>query len=356
MQGQPNCSSGYARKLSCVVLLLLMAPGMAWAHGGGVDEESHPWTSWPFAPEILIGVAMAAVFYVSGWLHRRDRAVSVSTWRHVSFFAGLAALLIALQSPLDVLAEHSFTMHQFQHMFLRAIGPMLLMLAAPQVLLIAGMPEVLRSRVLAPLLASRVAGTSFGFFAHPFVATFLLLAVPVFWHIPRFHDLSVLNEPVHYVMHITMLVSGLFFCWRVLDPRPAPQGASYATRIVMCWAAIAGNIPLGAYLTVKSVVLYESYDTKGRLWGLSALADEQMGGMVIWSPGSMMFAVLLVLVIRLWGARERQLNDRPARESAALAPGTLAAANRKLGLRLAAIAMLVGAGVAVVAVLQRYMP
>ena len=349
-------NSRKAYVLVCMASVLLMAPIVANAHGGGAKENLQPWANWPFAPELLIGVAIATVFYVRGWLQRRDRAGAISVWRHASFFVGLGALLIALQSPLDTLAEHSFTMHQFQHMFLRAIGPMLLMLAVPQVLLIAGMPEWLRARVLAPLLTSRTAGALFGFFAHPFVATFLLLAVPVFWHIPRFHDLSVMNVPVHYVMHITMLVSGLFFCWRVLDPRPAPHGASYATRIVMCWAAIAGNIPLGAYLTVKSVVLYSAYDTKGRLWGLSALADEQMGGMVIWSPGSMMFAVLLLVVIRLWGARERQLDSRPAREMTAPTPASMAAANRKMGLRLAAIAMLVGAGVAAVAVLQQFMP
>lgn len=330
---------------------------MAWAHGGGVEESRQPWTSWPpIAPELLIGVVLAAVFYIRGWQHRRDRSGAISGWRHFSFLAGLAALLVALQSPLDVLAEHSFTMHQFQHMFLRAIGPMLLMLAAPQVLLIAGMPEWLRTHVLAPLLASRAAGAIFGFFAHPFVATFLLLAVPVFWHIPEYHNLSIMDVPVHYVMHITMLVSGMFFFWRVLDPRPAPQGASYGTRIVMSWAAIAGNIPLGAYITVKSVVLYPAYDIKGRLWDLSALADEQMGGIVIWSPGSMMFAVLLVLVIRLWGAREQQLEQRGRGTTRGNTQTSIATANRRLGLRLAAIAVMVGAGVAVIAVLQQFMP
>lgn len=333
-----------------------MTPGVAGAHGGGVIEGSQPWTSWPFAPELLIGVAIATMFYIRGWIQRRDRIGAISAWRHASFFAGLFALLIALQSPLDALAEHSFTMHQFQHMFLRAIGPMLLMLAAPQVLLIAGMPEWLRAHVLAPWLASRVAGAIFGFFAHPFVATFFLLAVPVFWHIPQYHNLSILDVPVHYVMHITMLLSGMFFFWRVLDPRPAPQGAGYGTRIVMSWAAIAGNIPLGAYITIKSVVLYPAYDIKGRLWDISALADEQMGGVVIWSPGSMMFGVLLVLVIRLWGQRERQLEQRGRGATYGKPQMSVAAANRRIGLRLAAIALMVGAGVAVVAVLQQFMP
>lgn len=341
----------------CVVLLLLLLTSRAaWSHGGAVVENAQPWANWPFAPELLIGVAIAAAFYIRGWMQRRDRSGAISAWRHAGFFAGLAALLIALQSPLDVLAEHSFTMHQFQHMFLRAIGPMLLMLAAPQVLLIAGMPDWLRARVLAPLLTSRVAGALFGFFAHPFVATFFLLAVPVFWHIPEYHNLSVMNVPVHYVMHITMLLSGMFFFWRVLDPRPAPQGVSYATRIVMSWAAIAGNIPLGAYITVKSVVLYPAYDVKGRLWDLGALADEQIGGMVIWSPGSMMFAVLILVVIRLWGKREQQLDSRASSGLIVMSQASLASANRKLGLRLAAIAVMVGGGVALVAILQQFMP
>lgn len=343
--------------ICCLASVFVLVSAGAWAHGGPASEGERPWSSWPFSPEVLAGVAIAATFYATGWLRRRSRGRGTSAWRHVAFFLGLAALLVALQSPLDVLAEHSFTMHQFQHMFLRAIGPMLLMLAAPQVLLIAGMPDVLRTRVLAPLLASRVAAAIFGFFAHPFVATFFLLAVPVFWHLPYYHNLSVLDDPVHYVMHVTMLLSGLFFFWRVLDPRPAPQGASYGTRIVMSWAAIAGNVPFGAYLTLKSAMLYPAYDVKGRLWDLSALADEQMGGMVIWSPGSMMFLVLLLVVIGRWGARERRL-DETGRHGLAAVPArtSLAAANRRLALRLAAIAALVGVGVATVAILRQYMP
>lgn len=337
-----------------MVWMVLAIPALA--HGGGESEAARPWSDWPFAPEILIGVGLAAVFYINGWRQRRDRAGAVSAWRHAGFFAGLLALLIALQSPLDALAEHSFTMHQFQHMFLRAIGPMLLMLAMPQVLLIAGMPQWLRSHVLAPLLSSRVAGVIFGFFAHPFVATFFLLAVPVFWHIPEYHNLSIMNVPVHYVMHITMLVSGMFFFWRVLDPRPAPQGASYATRIVMSWAAIAGNIPLGAYITLKSAVLYPAYDLKGRLWDWSALADEQVGGVVIWSPGSMMFAILLVVVIRLWGVREKQLHESGRWRAAPQSPASRSMANRKMAWRLAGIAATVAAGVAMVALLQQFMP
>lgn len=311
---------------------------------------------WPLSPGLLSGVVIVAVCYVRGWLEQRGSAGAVSVWRHAGFFAGLAALLIALQSPLDILADHSFTLHQFQHLFLRAIGPLLLMLSIPQALLIAGMPEKLRIGGLAPLLASRAAGAVFGFFSHPFVATFLLLAVPVFWHLPGFHDLSVRNATVHAIMHATMFASGMFFFWRVLDPRPAPQGASYGTRIVMSWAAIAGNIPLGAYMTLKSAVLYPVYGENGRALDLSAMADEQLGGVVIWSPGSMVFGVLLVVVIRFWGMQEQQQNRHGQYEAAIDAKVSLAMANRRMGWRLAAIAATVGAGVAMVAVLRQFLP
>ena len=332
---------------------LTVIPGFAWSHSGG-GENTDQWAMWPFAPEILIGVGLAAAFYVAGWAGRRGRTAPVSAWRHASFFAGLAALLAALQSPLDVLAEHSFTMHQVQHLFLRALGPMLLLLAAPQTLLVAGMPEALRGRVLAPLLAARFVKAVFGFFAHPLIATLLFLAVPVFWQLPQYHNLSLLDDPLHYVMHVTMLVSGLFFFWRVLDPRPAPLGTGYGTRIVMSWGAIAGNIPLGAYIALKSSVLYPAYDVNGRLW-FSPLMDEQLGGFVIWIPGSMMFVVLLLIVIRIWGAREDRLDGLRRRGIALRSPSLSAqsAANRRLALRLGAIAVVVGAAVAAIAILQR---
>lgn len=333
-----------------------LAPATAWSYASG-GESASPWTNWPLSLDILLPVLVAGVLYTIGLKRRGDRG-GATAWRHASFFAGLAALLIALQSPLDAFAEHSFAMHQLQHLFLRSVGPMLLLLPAPQALLIAGMPEALRERVLRPLLTSRLIGMVFGFLAHPLVATLLLLGVPLFWHLPQYHNLSVLDLPVHYVMHVTMLVSGLFFFWRVLDPRPAPLGAGYGTRIVMSWAAIAGSIPLGAYIALKSSVLYPAYEVHGRLWDLGALGDEQLGGFVIWIPGSMMFVALLLIVIRMWGTRERRL-DALRQRGIALPPAPVserAAANRRLAQRLAAIAAVVGAGVVAVGILQQFVP
>jgi putative membrane protein len=338
------------------VVALLWVPQIASAHNDGAEGTS-PWSSWPFEPEILAGVSIAAALYLTGLAKRYGRTASISALRHASFFAGLAVLLVALQSPLDALADHSFTMHQVQHLLLGALGPMLLLLAAPQTLLVAGMPDAMRKFVLAPLLVNRSVQATFAFLAHPVIATFVLIAAVYFWHLPKYHNLAVIDVPIHYTMHITMLVSGLFFFWRVLDPRPAPVGASYGVRVIMSSAAMAGSMPLSAYITFKSSVLYPAYDMKGRLWDLSALLDERFGGLIMWIPGGIVFGVLLLIVMRMWGKREDQLNASGRRDgsskSGSFSPNT---GNGRLGWGLAVIPLVVFACVVAIGFLQRILP
>ncbi len=338
------------------VAALVCIPQIAWAHtDGGVS--ANPWSRWPFEPEIIAGVLIAAALYLAGWARRYGRTASISGWRHASFFAGLAVLLVALQSPLDALADHSFMMHQVQHLFLGALGPMLLLLAAPQTLLVAGMPGAMREHVLAPLLVSRSVQAAFAFLAHPVVATFVLTGALYFWHLPKYHNLAVIDVPVHYVMHVTMLVSALFFFWRVLDPRPAPVGAGYGMRVVMASAAIAGSTPLGAYIAFKSSVLYPAYDVKGRLWGLDALLDERFGGLIMWVPGGVVFGVLILIVMRHWGKREDRLDALGRRglvsKPVLSSPNT---GNGRLAWGLAVIPLVIFACVVAVGFLQRVLP
>lgn len=329
-----------------VFALLLGVAATAFGHGEDGHAEGAA-LAWPFAPEILAGTFLFACVYAAGMLRRREAANRASAWRHVSFFAGLAALLAALQSPLDAAAEHSFALHQVQHLFLQSVGPMLLMLAAPQAMLVAGMPQAWRAGALAAVVSNTAVRAIFGLAARPAAATLLLVGSLFFWHIPRYHDLALADDGVHYLMHFTMLASGLLFFWRLFDPRPAPAGAGYGVRLTMTFAAITATTPLGAFLALKSAVLYPGYDAQGRLWPqLGALQDEQLGGLAMWIPGGLILAVAALLVIRLWGARERLSEKRRLRELASNAPPARAAGvalrakNRALAFRLLAISAL----------------
>lgn len=304
----------------------------ALAHGGAEVTAQTAWSAWRVTPDVVIPTMVIASVYGAGMMRRRAVTISVPWWRHGLFFAGLAAVFVSLQSPVDPVAERLFSVHQIQHLLLRMLGPMLLALSWPEGLLTAGLPAPIRRAVLAPVISDRTIRAIFRFIAHPAIATILFIGALYFWQIPRYHNLALLNGPVHYLMHATMFVVGLIFWWRVFDRRPprsvidtecgderwwrlferrpAPYGLSYGVRLMMLWVVILSNIVLGSYTALKTTVLYGGYDVLGRLFGYSALGDEQLGGIIIWIPSSMMCLVAVLIVIHLWGLHETRLDER----------------------------------------------
>jgi putative membrane protein len=158
-------------------------------------------------------------------------------------------------------------------------------------------------------------------------ATLLFIGTTYFWMVPRYHDVAILDEPIHYLWHATLLLSGLVFFWRVLDPRPYPLGASLGTRLAMFWFASLGNIVLGFYLSFKHRLLYRAYEEMGRLWGVSPIEDERLGGLLMWVMGGMTFAAAMLMVHR-WASREESVAARRERQSAALDAASRAAKQR----------------------------
>jgi putative membrane protein len=70
------------------------------------------------------------------------------------------------------------------------------------------------------------------------------------------------------------------------------------------------NIVIGSYLAFKQPVLYSAYTELGRLGSYSALADELLGGALIWIPSSMMGVVSVLIVIHMWGSHETREEHR----------------------------------------------
>jgi putative membrane protein len=278
------------------------------------------WAAWPLTPGITLSIMLAGGLYIAGQRERAERGDNPDL-RHLAFFGGLAALFLALQSPIEPLSDHLFFVHQIEHMLLRTTAPMLLVLAAPQAALLRGMPAWLRRNAVSPIVGNPLIHT-LRILGHPAVATILFVGTTYFWMIPRYHDLAILDEPVHYLWHTTLFLSGLIFFWRILDPRPTPLGASLGVRLFMFWTASIGNILLGSYLSFKHQVLYHAYDEMGRLWGISAATDETFGGLTMWIPGSMMFVATAMLMIYRWAQQE----ERSFARSGAVASGRVTAA------------------------------
>jgi putative membrane protein len=276
-----------------------------FAHGDGTLTEDTIWRSWSFSAEMVLLTALAIVVYVRGMTRIRSGSIGKRRYQAVFFFSGIAAIFLALQSPIDPMAERLFSIHQLQHLLLRMLGPMLLALSAPQGVLIAGLPRNWRRPLFQYIGTKRWVRRVLAVLMNPTFVWVSFIASLYIWQIPAFHNAALYNPVIHYIMHISMLVSGLLFWGLMFDHRDAANTVLHPVRVIMLIGAIVSNILLGALITLKEVVLYTAYDDAGqRLFNIMPLSDEGMGGYIIWVPSSMMCLIAILIIIHGWAKHE----------------------------------------------------
>jgi putative membrane protein len=292
--------------LATSLLLSLITPLATYAHGGEGLTADAILSSWNFTPDIVILTLLGITVYLRGMARRKQVINPIPPLRHVLFFSGVAVVFLALESPLDPLAERLFLMHQIQHIMLRMLGPMLITLSGPEGILIAGLPRFARQYILAPVVSNRAVQACFRFLTHPLVAFVVFLASLYIWQIPRVHNAALENDALHYVMHISMLAAGMMFFWLIFDRRPPPQSLKYKPRLLMLVGVIVSNMLIGAVTTLKSTVLYTAYGINDRLFNLPPLVDETIGGFILWVPSSMMCIIAILIALHGWGKDEQR--------------------------------------------------
>jgi putative membrane protein len=299
--------------------------GPATAHGDEIEAlTGNVWTMWDFSPTIIVGCLLVLAVYFRGYLRRRQREQTAGFWKALSFISGVALTYTVLQSPVDALSDHVFWIHRIQHVALHHWIPMLLVLSAPIAELIRGLPAWARRGLLKPVIRNRGVRAVYGFIQHPVVAPLLFVGLIYFWLTPPIFQYATLHESVHEIMHYSMLIEGIPFWWLMLDPKPGR--ISYTWRLLILWAIMMPQILLGAYITMTHRVLYPLYATLDQGWVSSYLADQQMGGLIIWIPASMMSVVAALIVIRFMVRRDaapsRTQPAHPEWKPAAEAPHT----------------------------------
>ena len=281
--------------------------GVSPAHAhGGVESGQSVATAWSWDPTVPLGILLAGALYVAGLRNWKNPSHPVNAWQRVSFFAGLGVIFLALQSPLDPLSDHLFLMHQIQHLLLRMVGPPLILLGAPLTPLLRGLPAAARQRVVRPLAGTPVIRRLYTFLTNPIVAALLFLGTLFFWQGQGTHNLSLRNDGVHYLMHLTMLFTGLLFWWVIIDLKPHRSRMPYVARALYLGFQIFPNTLLGAIVTFSPGMLYSAYGEVERLWGISLMADQAIGGTILWIPGDMMFLIAAALMVGLWFQQEEE--------------------------------------------------
>ncbi|MDR7004474.1 cytochrome c oxidase assembly protein [Paraburkholderia strydomiana] len=267
---------------------------------------------WEFSPTVVIALLLPAILFVRG-----ASKAKVSVARRVSFWFGLVALYVALHTRLDYFFEHEFFMHRTQHLVLHHLGPFFIALSYPGAALRAGIPFRWRQRFVRPALALPFVRKLLDVVMHPVVAVTLFVGLIYFWLMSPVHFVAMLDWRLYRVMNWSMVVDGLLFWWLVLDPRPAPPARlSPGKRVLVVIAAIPPQIILGAFIFFSPRELYPIYSICGRAFTwLSPMRDQQIGGLLLWIPGSMMSVIGALVALRHWmrlSARGRVRSERRA--------------------------------------------
>ena len=225
----------------------------------------------PIAAATLAAAAYAARTRA---LSRRGRR-TLPAWRQACFYLGLAALVAALVSPLDRLAEtRVFYAHMIQHLTIGEVAPLLILLG-------------LSGAVLRPLLAWAPA-RRLRFLLAPLVALPIWAVNLYAWHLPALYELALASEPVHWLEHGTFLAAGLLMWGALIEPLPGPAWfgpgakAAYVLVVRALGCAILGNV-----LIWSGTAFYPAYAEGERIWGISPLHDQRLGGAIMFIWGAL---------------------------------------------------------------------
>lgn len=248
--------------------------------------------SWNFQPGIVLCLVLSAWIYGRGW--RRLQALVPSRfppWRLVSFFGGLAVLLLAICSPLDAFGNFLLQAHMVQHMLLIMVAPPLLLLGFPYLPFLLGLPRGFVSGVLGPFMAWKKWKALGRLLTHPLICWGLFVFSNIFWHTPPFYERALRFPGWHNIEHLCFVGTSLLFWWQIVQPWPSRPHWPRWTMIPYLLFADIQNTALSAILSFYDRVLYPTYAAAPRIGGISALEDQAAAAAIMWVPGSIAFLV-----------------------------------------------------------------
>ncbi len=267
---------------------------------------------------------LAALFYAVGVTRaQRLGRATPPPWRRISFGAGIALVLIALIGPVDTLSGQYFTMHMAQHLLLVLIAPPLLLLGAPVVMVLRGLPPFLQRPVFVTVARNRVMRRVTRTLLHSHVALGLFLATLWLWHVPQLYSAAVTDDFVHLLEHTAFFWPAVFFWWNVVDSWPFRARLSAPRRLLYIFLATAGLKLVGVLITVSGQVLYTAYLLPRDGTAFAALDDQRIGGLIMWMGGGLYMLLPLAIIFFRWAQQDAQAEPpTPGRETpgAAVAP------------------------------------
>ncbi|MCH8868938.1 MAG: cytochrome c oxidase assembly protein [Chloroflexi bacterium] len=263
------------------------------------------WFQWEGHAGSLLGIALLQGLYLLGVGPLRERyglSDSIEPRQIATFTAGVVVIFFALTSPIHVLAENFlFSMHMLQHVLLTLVAPPLLIL---------GTPDWLLRPLLRPNWAFRTARIA----TNPLVTFAAFNMVFALWHFPALYDTSLTIEWMHAFEHALMISTAVLVWWPITSMMPELPRLNYPLQMGYLFAMSVAQIIVFGIITFARHPIYDFYINAPRVWGISPLADQQIGAMIMKVGGGVLFLSIIIYIFFKWYNSEEALRKADAEE------------------------------------------
>lgn len=258
------------------------------------------WRAWSWEPGIVAPLGLSLGLYAAGALRlagRLRRGREQRGLQMAAFAAGWGTLFAALVSPLHALSETLFSAHMLQHNLLIMLAAPLLAASRPGGVMLWAFPRRLRAGL--GRMGQKL-HPAWEAMARPWRAGLIFALVLWMWHLPALYQAAVRNDALHALEHASFLAVAYLFWWTLL---PRRHGLPARAAGWCCLAAAAQISLLGLLLAFSPHPWYPIYASRVRLWHLTAIEDQRIGGLLMWVTGGLPLGFLGLLLFHLPGWR-----------------------------------------------------
>jgi putative membrane protein len=245
---------------------------------------------WQF-PFFSLLLSCVACLYLHGWICLRPMSGRViPIWKAAAFLLGMFLIWVASESPIAAYDHRLLTFHMVKHLLLMTFAAPLVLLGEPLKVLRNELPAVVaiafRRASRQPIVRGLIQTLT-----RPVVCYIVSAVTLLLWHLPPVFALAMHSEIWHTTEQATFLFAGLMFWWPVVEPG---TGASAAARWSILLYLFLATLPcdiLSGFLVFSDRIVYPEYGSAARAFGLSALADQQCAGALMWTCVTLVYLV-----------------------------------------------------------------
>jgi putative membrane protein len=271
-----------------IALLLLLAFASPLMAHDGVANPDDVWTHWNTNPLLLALLLLALSLFQRGAITYR-----LSTGRKIAFIVAILVFFLALISPLDSLSAALFSAHMVQHLLLMLVAAPLWIISRPLAPFLRALP-LSWAQELGKLMQHPAIQNLWHYLSHISTAFFLHLMALWLWHLPFLYELALKNPIAHALEHASFFLTAALFFWAIYKSKKA------AIRILSVFLLMMASGLLGALMTFAKTAWYAGHSAYTSWWGLTALEDQQLAGLLMWIPSGFIYVLIAALLLASW--------------------------------------------------------